>query len=292
MEIDLPQAQSVSDVIVYAGVPWQNMGTLLDYDLQFWDGAAWNTIEHVSEPANTFPVYTPTVRCTADSFFSDRWIFPQHFAPVVTSKLRLLVNEVTWGGGATADVVQAGGQTGPHQIVLREIEIYNRPVLPVITASPSSQSATLGDDVTLAVAATGDSLQYQWQFNGANLAGATGPTLTLPDVALGQQGVYTAVVSNAAGSVTSAEAFLTVALSFDDWLAEYFGGLVTHGRTSAISSPSAPDSDPNGDGIPNLLEYVFGDQPGDGKVGGGYGQAALPEHGDDRRRNVLRLFFQ
>ncbi len=260
VEIDLPQPQSVSDVIIYAGVPWQNMGTLLDYDLQSWDGTAWTTIQHVSEPANTFPVYTPTVCCTADSFFSDRWIFPHHFPPVVTSKLRLLVHDVTWGGGATADVVRAGGQTGPHQIVLREVEVYNRPSLPVIQTPPASQSVDFGDDVSLSVAATGDGLQYQWQLNGVAVAGATGATLALSGVSLDQQGAYTVTVGNAAGSVTSPPAYLTVTLSFEDWIALYFGGPVTNTK-SRSAMPSAPDADPDGDGVPNLLEYVFGTDP-------------------------------
>ena len=38
-------------------------------------------------------------------------------------KIRLLVHDTTWGGGATEAVVKAGGQTGPHHIMLREVEI-------------------------------------------------------------------------------------------------------------------------------------------------------------------------
>ena len=56
----------------------------------------------------------------------DRWIFQHHFKPVTTSKIRLLVHDVTWGGGATKDVADAGGQTGLHQIVLREMEVYGK----------------------------------------------------------------------------------------------------------------------------------------------------------------------
>ena len=283
VEIDLPQAQSVTDVIIYAGVPWQYMGTLLDYDLQYWNGSDWTTIQHVSEPTNTFPVYTPTVRCTADSFFSDRWIFPHHFAPVVTSKLRILVNDVTWGGGATEDVVQASGQPGLHQIVLREVEIYNRPaVLPVIQTPPLSQSVNLGSNVALSVAATGDGLQYQWQYAGTPVVGAIGSTLTLPDVALAQQGAYNVVVSNAAGAVASASADLTVLLSFQNWLDLYFGesnppalptplplSLKTRSTNpstrvhtqAAPVDPFTPDADLNGDGVPNLLKYVFDIDP-------------------------------
>ena len=95
--------------------------------MQYDDGGKWVTAEHVQEPLLTYPFFTASTRTSCDSYFSDRWIFQHHLAkPVTTSKLRLLVHEVTWGGGATEEVTKAGGQTGPHQIMLREIEIYGR----------------------------------------------------------------------------------------------------------------------------------------------------------------------
>ena len=126
VELRLPRPMTVRRVIVYAGNPWQGMGTLLDYELQYENNGAWKTIDHVREPSRTVKVYTPPSRTTVDSFFSDRWIFQHSFAPVTTQRLRLLVHDCTWGGGATRDVVDAGGQTGPHHITLREIEVYAR----------------------------------------------------------------------------------------------------------------------------------------------------------------------
>ena len=70
--------------------------------------------------------HSPPTRTSVDSFYSDRWVFTHEFQPVKTDALRLLVHEVTWGGGATEAVAKAGGQTGPHQIMLREVEIYDR----------------------------------------------------------------------------------------------------------------------------------------------------------------------
>lgn len=125
VEIDLPKVRPVDRVVIFAAPPWQSQSTLLDYELQYDKDGQWVTIDHIQEPTRTFKVYTPPVRCSVDSFFSDRWVFQHHFAPVTTGKLRIFVHDVTWGGGATQDVVAAGGQTGPHKLNLREIEIYD-----------------------------------------------------------------------------------------------------------------------------------------------------------------------
>lgn len=126
VEVRWPAPAQVGRVIVFAAPPWQSQGTLLDYELQYNRGGAWVTLARVQEPAQTFKVFTPSTRTTVDSFHSERWVFQHHFRPVTTDKIRLLVHDVTWGGGATKDVADAGGQTGLHQITLREIEIYER----------------------------------------------------------------------------------------------------------------------------------------------------------------------
>jgi hypothetical protein len=125
VELDLPTVQTIDHVVVYANPSWELYGTLLDFDLQYDSGGQWVTIEHVSEPTNTKVVYTPYICCTCDSFFSDRWIFPLSFAPVVTGKIRLLVNNVTYGGAVDADLAAAGYLNGPACINLRQIEMYN-----------------------------------------------------------------------------------------------------------------------------------------------------------------------
>ena len=61
------------------------------------------------------------------------------------------------------------------------------------------------------VTATGTpTLLYQWQLNGANLLGANAATLSLPNVQPTNAGDYTVIVGNAANTVTSAVATLTV----------------------------------------------------------------------------------
>ena len=126
VEIRLPAPATVARVVIYATPPWQSQGTLLDYELQYESGGRWVTIEHVREPTRTVCAFTPPTRTSVDSFFSDRWIFQHEFSPITAEKLRRLVHDVTWGGGATKEETEAGGQTGPHQMTLREVEIYGK----------------------------------------------------------------------------------------------------------------------------------------------------------------------
>ena len=84
---------------------------------------------------------------------------------------------------------------------------------PTITTQPAGQTAVEGTAVSFSVAADGTSpFSYQWKFNGADIAGATGPTYTIASARLADAGDYAVVVSNAAGSATSATARLIVNL--------------------------------------------------------------------------------
>jgi O-glycosyl hydrolase len=80
-----------------------------------------------------------------------------------------------------------------------------------ITTQPQNQSVAVGSEATFMVAASGTSpLSYQWRFNGATIAGATNTSLRLANAQPSNAGSYSVVVTNAAGSVTSADALLTV----------------------------------------------------------------------------------
>jgi endonuclease/exonuclease/phosphatase family metal-dependent hydrolase len=70
---------------------------------------------------------------------------------------------------------------------------------------------TAGDDASFTVVATGTPPpDYQWRFFSTNLPGATRATLLLTNVATTQQGPYSVIVSNAAGSTNSFIATLIV----------------------------------------------------------------------------------
>src|SRR6185369_6694660 len=82
---------------------------------------------------------------------------------------------------------------------------------PAIVTQPRSQTNYIGDTVTFAVGATGDTpLSYQWRFEGNNLPGRTASSLVLGNVQPNSAGNYSVIVSNAVGSVTSSNALLAV----------------------------------------------------------------------------------
>ncbi|PYT92525.1 MAG: hypothetical protein DMG36_14540, partial [Acidobacteria bacterium] len=85
-------------------------------------------------------------------------------------------------------------------------------VAPAITSQPASQTVTAGQAATFAVVASGTApLSYQWQKNGANIAGATSSSYTTPATTTSDSGsTFVVVVSNSAGTATSNAATLTV----------------------------------------------------------------------------------
>jgi len=80
----------------------------------------------------------------------------------------------------------------------------------VIDTQPLTQEVVAGDTVTFTVAATGDDLSYQWTFDGTNIYGATGSSLTVVNVNAAEAGSYACIITSAAGSTTSQTATLTV----------------------------------------------------------------------------------
>jgi uncharacterized repeat protein (TIGR03803 family) len=86
-------------------------------------------------------------------------------------------------------------------------------VPPAITTQPQSASITVGSNVTFAITTTGTlPLSYQWQFNSTNIPGATDGTYTKISVGTNDAGLYSVLVTNVAGSVTSSNATLTLNL--------------------------------------------------------------------------------
>ncbi len=88
---------------------------------------------------------------------------------------------------------------------------YYPPASPVIFSGPTNQTVYPGQDATFTVSAAGFlPLAYQWRFNSTPIPGATNSSCTISNAQLTNAGPYDVVVTNAAGSVTSAVATLTL----------------------------------------------------------------------------------
>ncbi|WP_431241206.1 carbohydrate-binding protein [Flavobacterium sp. P21] len=81
---------------------------------------------------------------------------------------------------------------------------------PTIVNHPLSQSIMETKPVTFTVSASGVGLTYQWQYNNANINGATAASYTIPNVTAANTGNYRVIVTNTAGNVISNNAVLTV----------------------------------------------------------------------------------
>ena len=86
------------------------------------------------------------------------------------------------------------------------------PEAPTITTQPANRTVAVGQTAKFRVKATGTMpLSCQWRKNGVNITGATRPTYTTPPTTPDDNGsLFSVVVSNIAGSVTSNNATLTV----------------------------------------------------------------------------------
>ncbi|PYV14648.1 MAG: hypothetical protein DMG21_17465, partial [Acidobacteria bacterium] len=110
---------------------------------------------------------------------------------------------------------QNGGTRG-RGVIFR----FNIGSAPRITSQPANQAVFAGANVAFSVSVLGRvPMSYQWQKDGANLSdggkisGSSARVLNLNSVATNDAGIYSVIVTNALGSVTSVGALLAVTSS-------------------------------------------------------------------------------
>jgi alpha-tubulin suppressor-like RCC1 family protein len=82
---------------------------------------------------------------------------------------------------------------------------------PQIFQQPASATVPAGFSYLFEAQAYGTvPMNYQWQFNGTNLSGATGSALLLTNLQYSAQGIYSVLASNASDTITSSNAQLIV----------------------------------------------------------------------------------
>ena len=123
--------------------------------------------------------------------------------------------------GALVSVVASNG-TLPNATSDNAVLTVTSAAAPLaITLQPASQSVVTDDTATFMASASGTAVTYQWQRNGVNIVGATNPFYITPPVTWSDSGaLYSVVVSNASGSLTSAAARLDLMLSANQQIFE------------------------------------------------------------------------
>ena len=117
--------------------------------------------------------------------------------------------------------------------LVANVTVQLPPAPPTIQQQPQGQAAFVGTNVSFSVAATGNPAPiYQWRFNNANIAGATNSSYAIPYVLTNHAGIYTVVLMNTVGALTSAVAVLTATLP--PW------PVVTSWPTDQVVSVGAP----------------------------------------------------
>ena len=112
---------------------------------------------------------------------------------------------VTTNYAATLSVVDNGTPAMSNTVNL-VITVNPGSIPATVAIAPTGTNTVLpGASVTYTANATGSApLGYQWRLNGSPIAGATGSSYPIPSAQRTNAGLYDVIVSNAAGSVTSA----------------------------------------------------------------------------------------
>jgi hypothetical protein len=176
---------------------------------------------------------TLSVSASGTEPLSYHWSFNGNLLSQATNSTLTLSDLNTNDTGSYSVVVANSSGTTTSSVVSLTVVLP-----PIILSQPSSQSVGPGRKVTFGVAGNTAST-YQWNFNGAPLAGATNSSLTLNSVQPGNAGNYSVVLTNIAGIVTSAVANLAVIPNFA--LSSVGGaglGLNANGFTFQFSVPS------------------------------------------------------
>ncbi len=163
---------------------------------------------------------------------------------------------------------------------------------PFINNQPQSLSVNLGANAAFNVTAAGGTpLNYQWRFGGANIPGATASSYTRTNAQTVDAGNYTVVVTNYAGSVTSAVAVLTVNVTPPGVIAQWnFNSIVPDtNNATGVTTPSV------GSGTAALVggataTFATGDptlDPAGSTDNSGWNSATYPAQGTgDKTRGV------
>ena len=165
-----------------------------------------------SGAANEFQALTVTAAASNSKLIANLKV--NYSSPLAAGTLTFTPVAKASGACAITVTVHDGGTS--NNIVTRTFNVQLNTkaasgVKPMLLKKLGDQVVMKGKTVLLKASAGGTGpLKYQWKYNGVNVPGATGATLTLKNASAKQTGLYSVAISNGAGSIVSAPAAVTV----------------------------------------------------------------------------------
>jgi hypothetical protein len=171
---------------------------------------ALQTVVFIATPATPLP-FTMAA--------SQPWITMSASSGVTKSTIQLGVNTTSMAAGNyTGQIVVTPTGAGNPPMTIPVSLTISAPaaVAPSITSQPAAQTVNAGQTASFSVAASGTSpLSYQWNKNGAAIAGATGSSYTTPaTLSTDNNATFAVTISNSVSAVTSSTATLTVSVNY------------------------------------------------------------------------------
>ncbi len=142
-------SQPLNRFIVWSSVPWHDLSTIIDFDLQTYDGATWTTRKTWTRTNYASFAFTGVDRCTSEAFWDAQSVF-DYISPVsITCQgVRLYVRQVSYGTypDKTTNDRNNNGQGGfGYWLMIRELQAFNTTQAPApVTGRPTSGAITLG----------------------------------------------------------------------------------------------------------------------------------------------------
>ncbi len=161
-----------------------------------------------------------------------------------TNTLTITNAQPSLNGGDYVLRVTATGGADPLISNIISVNV-NAPI--EINQQPSPRIICQGSETSMAVVASGTILGYQWQKDGVNIAGATGPILVINNAGFQQSGRYRVVMTGTCGTTTVASNDAAVVIASNTLIGtnpEINGAAV--GSTGYLSVEVNATAKPNG----------------------------------------------
>ena len=185
--------------------------------------ATLNVVDQASPPAITAVSGPLTVTRTGTAVFAAtvKGTEPLSFqwrrdgVDVLGANTPILRLDQIGDGQAGNYVLHVSNPAGAVQTAAQQLTVVAEgstlPTAPAIVTQPVAVRVNAGNTATFAVGAGGSGpLAYQWKRDNVDIPGATAAFYSIAAAAAGDAATYAVVVSNSAGSATSASAVLTV----------------------------------------------------------------------------------